>query len=295
MSSDVRALFRIELPDGERRVARGDVARGPRELLPESLTLDALLADGASDLASALDSADGVVVPAGARVVAPVESQEIWAAGVTYRRSRDARVEESDAAADCYRRVYDAARPELFFKAPGWRARGADEPIRVRADSGWDVPEPELALVLDSTGRIVAYTIGNDVSSRTIEGENPLYLPQAKSYDGACAIGPALTPATDVAPPFEIEMSIVRDGDTVCAGRTTTAEMRRGLEELAGYLFRELTFPHGALLLTGTSLVPGPPLSLQAGDEVTIAISGLGRLTNRVADSGDLNKQEARA
>jgi len=294
VSSDVPALFHIQLLDGDRRLARGDVACGPRELLPESLTLDVLLAGGASDLRAALDSADGVVVPAGARVVAPVESQEIWGAGVTYRRSHDARVEESDAAADCYRRVYDAARPELFFKAPGWRARGPGEPIRVRADSGWDVPEPELALVLDATGRIVAYTIGNDVSSRSIEGENPLYLPQAKSYDGACAIGPALTLATDVAPPFEIEMSIVRDGDTVFAGRATTAEMRRGLEELAGYLFRELTFPHGVLLMTGTSLVPGLPLTLQAADEVTIAISGLGRLTNRVADSGDINREEAR-
>jgi 2-dehydro-3-deoxy-D-arabinonate dehydratase len=296
VSSDTQALFRVELPGGERRLARGGVESGPRDLLHDSLTLDGLLAAGGLGLRAALDSADGRAVPAGARVVTPVESQEIWAAGVTYRLSRDARMDESDAAADCYRRVYDAPRPELFFKAPGWRARGEGQAIRVRGDSSWDVPEPELTLVLDSTGAIVGYTIGNDVSSRSIEGENPLYLPQAKSYDGACAVGPALVPATDVEPPFVIEMTIARDGATVFAGETTTTEMRRGLGELAGYLFRELSFPFGALLMTGTSLVPDPPLTLARGDEVAIGIAGLGRLTNRVAGTdGDADVKEARA
>lgn len=295
MSSDTAALFRVELPGGERRLARGGVDSGPRELLDESLTLDGLLATGGTELSAALEAAGDRAVPDGARVAPPVESQEIWAAGVTYRRSRDARVDESDAAADCYRRVYDAPRPELFFKAPGWRARGAGDSIRVRADSGWNVPEPELTLVLDAAGQIAGYTIGDDVSSRSIEGENPLYLPQAKSYDGACAIGPALVPAAAVAPPFEIEMAIAREGETVFAGRTSTAEMRRGLDELAGYLYRELSFPLGALLMTGTSLVPEPPLTLRPGDEVTIGISGLGRLTNRVAVERDAEREEALA
>lgn len=295
MSSDAPALFRVLLADGGRRLARGRVESGPRELLPESLTLDGLLARDGPRLREALDSAGAGAVPDGARVLPPVESQEIWAAGVTYRRSRDARIEESDAEADCYRRVYDAPRPELFFKAPGWRARGAGEPIRVRGDSGWDVPEPELTLVLDRAGRIVAYTIGNDVSSRAIEGANPLYLPQAKVYDGACAIGPALVPASEAAPPFAIEMTIARERSTVFAGETNTADMQRGFEELAEHLLRELSFPCGVLLMTGTSLVPEPPLTLEAGDEVTITISGLGQLTNRVAGDGDADGEEARA
>jgi 2-dehydro-3-deoxy-D-arabinonate dehydratase len=295
VSSDAPALFRVELADGTRRLARGRAESGPSELLPESLTLDELLTSDGRRLRNALDSAGGDAVSEGARLMPPVESQEIWAAGVTYRRSRDARIDESDADADCYRRVYDAPRPELFFKAPGWRARGSKEPIRVRADSGWNVPEPELTLVLDSAGRIVAYTIGNDVSSRSIEGANPLYLPQAKVYDGACAIGPALVPASEVRPPFRIEMAITREHSTVFAGQTSTADMKRSFEEIAEHLFRELTFPCGVFLMTGTSVVPEPQLTLDAGDEVTIRIPGLGQLTNPVARNGDADAEEARA
>jgi 2-dehydro-3-deoxy-D-arabinonate dehydratase len=293
VSSDAPALFRVGLPDGRRRLALGGVESGPRRLLPESLTLDRVLAGHGSNVQDALESGTADVVPEGARVLPPIESQEIWAAGVTYRRSRDARIDESDSDGDAYRRVYDAQRPELFFKAPGWRARGPRDEIRVRADSDWDVPEPELALVLDATGRIVAYTIGNDVSSRTIEGTNPLYLPQAKVYDGACAIGPALVPASEVQPPFAIEMTIARNGGTVFSGQTSTGEMKRGFEELAEHLLRELSFPHGVLLMTGTSLVPEAPLTLRAGDEVTIGISGLGQLTNRVAEGGAYREEGA--
>jgi 2-dehydro-3-deoxy-D-arabinonate dehydratase len=294
VSSDAPALFRVGLPDGRRRLAQGGVESGPRSLLPESIRLDGLLGGDGSNLHDALDSGTADAVPDGARILPPIESQEIWAAGVTYRRSRDARIDESDTDADAYRRVYDAQRPELFFKAPGWRALGARDEIRVRADSEWDVAEPELTLVLDAAGQIVAYTIGNDVSSRSIEGANPLYLPQAKVYDGACAIGPALVPASEVQPPFAIEMTIARNGSTVFSGRTSTAEMMRGFAELAEHLLRELSFPNGVLLMTGTSLVPEPPLTLEAGDEVTIGISGLGQLTNRVA-GGDANREEGAA
>jgi len=216
-----------------------------------------------------------------ARIVAPIATQEVWAAGVTYLRSRDARVEEAIEATP-YDRVYDAERPELFCKSAGWRVRGPGETIAVRGDSTWDVPEPELTLVLDRAARIVGYTIGNDVSSRSIEGENTLYLPQAKTYDGSCAIGPAIVPATQIEPPFTIRMTIERDGDRVYDDSTSTAEMRRSFGELATHLGQALSFPVGAFLLTGTGIVPDPPFTLEAGDVVTIAIDGLGVLTNIV-------------
>lgn len=282
MSSEAEAIFRVALPGGECRLARGGVESGPHALLDPSVTLDRLLAGGKADLEAALGARDGDAVPTDAETIAPVESQEIWAAGVTYRMSRDARINESDTAAACYRDVYEADRPEIFFKAAGWRARGNGQAIRVRDDSSWDVPEPELGLVLDANGRIVAYTIGNDVSSRSIEGENPLYLPQAKSYDGSCSIGPALVPTGSVNGPFDIEMTISRGSDVVFAGATSTTEMRREPSELAGYLFRELTFPVGAILLTGTSVVPDARLTLEPGDEVAIRISSLGELSNPV-------------
>jgi 2-dehydro-3-deoxy-D-arabinonate dehydratase len=216
-----------------------------------------------------------------ARIAPPVGSQEVWAAGVTYLRSRDARVEEATEATP-YDRVYEAERPELFCKSAGWRVRGPGEPVAVRGDSTWDVPEPELTLVLDANARIVGYTIGNDVSSRSIEGANTLYLPQAKTYDGSCAIGPAIVPATEIAPPFTIRMTIERDGEAVYGDTTSTEQMRRSFDELASYLGRALTLPAGAFLMTGTGIVPDPPFTLQEGDTVTITVDGLGALTNTV-------------
>ncbi len=271
------ALYRIAMPDGLVRVARGDLD-GPTELVGlwdvAALTAEAMRA--------ALEGPGDGAVPSGARILAPVAaSQEVWAAGVTYERSRAARAEEAVDATP-YDLVYAAERPELFLKAPGWRVRGPGEPIAIRADSGWDVPEPELALVLDPDMRVVGYTIGNDVSSRTIEGENPLYLPQAKIYDGACALGPAIVAADAVAPPFEIAVEIVRDGATVFDGSTSTARMTRSFVELAGYLGRALDLPSGAVLLTGTGVVPGADVTLAPGDLVRIEIGGLSALENRV-------------
>jgi 2-dehydro-3-deoxy-D-arabinonate dehydratase len=271
------ALFRIETPDGV-RVARGDVDGGPVELVP----IDDFAGLDAAVLRAALDGSAVGPVPPNARVIAPLgPTQEVWAAGVTYERSLEARSEET-ADATPYDLVYVAERPELFFKADGWRVRGPNEPIAIRADSGWDVPEPELALVLDPKMNVIGYTIGNDVSSRTIEGENPLYLPQAKVYDGACALGPALVAADDVDPPFDIRVDIVREGAGVFWGETSTAKMRRSFEELAAHLGRALTLPRGAILLTGTGIVPETSVTLREGDVVRIEIDRLGVLENRV-------------
>ncbi len=216
---------------------------------------------------------------------APIQSQEVWAAGVTYFRSRAARIEESQDAGGgtFYDRVYSAPRPELFSKAAGWRVRGPDAPIRVRRDATWSVPEPELALYVNPSGEIIGYTIGNDVSSRDIEGENPLYLPQAKTYDGACALGPALL-LTEVplAPETTIALSIARGGTPAFEGATTLAQMRRTPEELVGYLYRELSFPNGCVLLTGTGVIPPDSFTLRSGDVVSITIAPIGTLVNAV-------------
>jgi 2-dehydro-3-deoxy-D-arabinonate dehydratase len=219
------------------------------------------------------------------QVSAPIQSQEVWAAGVTYFRSRAARIEESQDAGGgtFYDRVYTAARPELFFKAAPWRVRGTASTIRVRRDANWSVPEPELALYVNPRGEIIGYTIGNDVSSRDIEGENPLYLPQAKTYDGACALGPALL-LTDAPLPAEtrIALTISRAGTATFEGETTLAQMRRTPDELVGYLFRELSFPHGCVLLTGTGVIPPDDFTLQSGDVVSITIPPIGTLVNAV-------------
>ncbi|MEU6729892.1 fumarylacetoacetate hydrolase family protein [Nonomuraea wenchangensis] len=219
------------------------------------------------------------------RRLAPVDGlMEVWAAGVTYRRSREARVLESERAADVYELVYDAERPELFFKSVAWKVTGDGGRIAVRADSEIDVPEPELGLVLNAAGEIVGYTVVDDVSSRTIEGVNPLYLPQAKIYLGACAVGPAIRPAWEVADPYalDITLTIARGGATVWDGKSSTSELHRRLDELAGYLFRADVFPDGAVLATGTSLVPDLPFTLQDGDTVTIGIGEVGALTTTV-------------
>jgi 2-dehydro-3-deoxy-D-arabinonate dehydratase len=216
--------------------------------------------------------------------LAPIDGEtEVWAAGVTYKRSEEARVEES-ATPDIYTRVYRAERPELFFKANPRRVAGPGQPVVVRADSTWDVPEPELAIVINAHAEIVGYTIGNDVSSRSIEGENPLYLPQAKVYDGCCALGPGIVPAWDVADPYAlgIRMRIQRGGQPHWTGETSMREFARRLEQLVEVLFREDNFPSGVMISTGTALVPDSPFTLEAGDEVEIEIDHIGSLRNPV-------------
>ena len=220
-----------------------------------------------------------------ASVLAPVVGQEVWAAGVTYYRSRSARIEESKDAGGgtFYDRVYSATRPELFMKSVGWRVVGPGGTVRVRKDATWSVPEPELALVVNAAAEIVGYTIGNDMSSRDIEGENPLYLPQAKMYDGACAIGPCVLLAEGpLAKSTEISIGIARGGKVVFAGQTTLAELKREPTELVGFLFRENSFPKGALLMTGTGVVPEDDFTVLRGDLVRISIEGIGVLENPV-------------
>jgi 2-dehydro-3-deoxy-D-arabinonate dehydratase len=219
-------------------------------------------------------------------VLAPVDpGQEVWAAGVTYLRSRDGRIEEATDG-DPYDRVYVAGRPELFFKATGRRVVAAGDAVGVRADSTWDVPEPELGLVLDSRGEVLGYVPGNDASSRTIEGENLLYLPQAKVYTASCALGPEIVPAWVAQAPFDITLTIVRAGETVFEGSTSTDAMARTLPDLADWLFRGLDFPDGAIVLTGTGIVPGADFTLTPGDIVTIGIAGIGELANPVIRVG---------
>lgn len=218
------------------------------------------------------------------KLLAPLDRQEVWAAGVTYRRSRTERMKESAGAADFYNRVYEAPRPELFFKATPHRVVGPNRPVRVRQDSAWNVPEPEMALVLNSRLQLVGYTVGNDMSSRDIEGQNPLYLPQAKVYDDCCALGPAITlanfmPALDQ---VRIQMQITRDEQTVFAGETNFGQMARTCEDLIDYLARDNSFPCGVFLLTGTGIVPEENFTLRRGDCVEITIDGIGTLRNPV-------------
>ena len=218
--------------------------------------------------------------------LAPIGSQEVWAAGVTYYRSREARVGESaqSGASSFYDRVYDAQRPELFFKAAPWRVKASGELVRIRRDARWSVPEPELALVVSAAGAIVGYTIGNDMSSRDIEGENPLYLPQAKIYDGSCALGPAMLVREGPLPrETPITLRINRGGKVVFQGATSLEKMVRKEEELVEYLYREASFPQGCVLLTGTGVVPPDDFTLASGDEITMVIPPIGALGNRVA------------
>ncbi len=223
-------------------------------------------------------------------VGAPVDAQEVWAAGVTYERSRDERMAESTEAS-IYDRVYAAERPELFFKAPASRVVGPGEPVGIRRDSAWDVPEPELGLVFTSLGELFGYMPGNDMSSRSIEGENPLYLPQAKVYEAACALGPAIVPVWAAGDgPFAIRLEIERDGAVAFAGDASTTSLTRGAD-LGAWLFAAMPFPPGALLLTGTGIVPPESFTLAAGDLVRVAIDGVGVLENPVREVGtDLRK-----
>jgi 2-dehydro-3-deoxy-D-arabinonate dehydratase len=279
------AVFRVYLPGGGERLAVGPVEEAPRLLLRPDLTIDGLLSAGGPTVDDVLAAKDVDNAPPGTKLLAPVGSQEIWAAGVTYLRSREARVEEAIEASP-YDRVYEAERPELFFKSAGWRARGPAEAIGIRSDSTWDVPEPELTLVLDADLRVVGYTLGNDASSRSIEGENTLYLSQAKIYEGSCALGPAIVPASEVDPPFGISVRITRGGDIVYDASTSTDQMARTFEELAAYLGRALRFPVGAFLMTGTGLVPATGFTLSEGDVVAISAEGLGTLENPVERVG---------
>ncbi len=222
--------------------------------------------------------------PTALQLLPPIEDQEVWAAGVTYLRSKSARMDESDFSASAYDRVYEAERPELFFKSLAPKVVGPGKPVGIRADSRWNVPEPELALVLNSRGAVVAYTIGNDMSSRDIEGANLLYLPQAKTYSRSCALGPCLVlGVTEVeARDWTIQLDIQRNQTSLFHGQTSVGLIRRSFAELTEFLFRCQSFPHGAVLLTGTGIVPPNDFSLAQGDVVRISISGIGTLENPV-------------
>jgi len=217
---------------------------------------------------------------------APIEHQEVWASGVTYYRSRSARIEESKDAGggDFYDRVYSAERPELFFKAVAHKVAGPNSEVRIRGDAKWSVPEPELTLLVNPRGEIIGYTIGNDMSSRDIEGANPLYLPQAKVYDRSCALGPGILIQKEPMPSTtQIAMEILRSGNAEFSTSITLAEMKRDPQVLVDYLYRDQSFPHGCFLLTGTGIIPPDDFTLKCGDEIRISISGIGTLVNHVA------------
>jgi len=259
------SYYRVPEPDWDALVAHADLRA----------YLGALVAGGA---------------PAGdfpsARMEAPIGTQEVWAAGVTYFRSRDARMAEAkdSGGGNFYDRVYSAERPELFFKAAAARVIGPGRPVRIRGDAKWSVPEPELTLLLNPRGQIVGCTIGNDMSSRDIEGENPLYLPQAKVYDGSCALGPCILVTGDLLPrSTQIQIEIARAGRVEFSGSTTLAELKRDPATLAAYLFRETSFPAGAFLMTGTGIVPPDEFSLAHGDRIRITIDPIGTLENEVS------------
>jgi len=274
----------LGLIDGD-RVLDVAAAGGPASL-GESLRLP--LSELRSRLDAARRAAGGGPPLSEVELAAPIDEQEVWAAGVTYVRSRDARMEESSQK-DVYDLVYDAARPELFLKATPNRVSGPGEPVAIRGDSTWDVPEPELVLVLNSAGETVGYTIGNDVSSRSIEGANPLYLPQAKMYAQCAALGPWIGLAWEVANPraLSIRLTIRRDGADRFRGDTATDQIHRTFEDLVRYLWLHNEFPSGVFLMTGTGIIPPSEFTLEDGDEVEITIDGLGSLRNPVVRLGD--------
>jgi 2-dehydro-3-deoxy-D-arabinonate dehydratase len=276
LSAPTVQLVRIEVGGQARWVSRTADSDSPL-----AVSLDDLLRGSIDEARAAVESAAPTAHLSGA-LLAPIESQEVWAAGVTYERSRDGRVEESTQG-DIYERVYQAQRPEVFLKATAQRVVGDGALVGVRTDSPWNVPEAELGLVLNAAGEIFGYVPGNDVSSRSIEGENPLYLPQAKVYERSCAIGPGIVPVW-AAPelPFPIALRVQRGDVLAFEGSTTTASMTRGFEDLAAWLMAALDFPVGAVLLTGTGIVPDNSFTLQAGDVVTVDIAGIGALTNPV-------------
>ena len=262
------------------KLSRHATQHGPRwaadgHWLASTFDLRNLLAIPRAEMANFIESSLTAELAQGAWLAPIEDTQEVWASGVTYQRSREARQAESNIGS-VYDRVYAAQRPELFFKAAGWRVMGHQQPVRIRPDSAWNVPEPELTLVINQQAEIVGYTAGNDMSSRSIEGENPLYLPQAKVYNGSCALGPAiqLLDGNDLED-LPIELLIERAGRPVFQGNTHTANMNRKLEELVAYLYRELSFPHGAFLLTGTGIVPPEQFTLAHADSVTVKVGDL--------------------
>jgi 2-dehydro-3-deoxy-D-arabinonate dehydratase len=257
-----------------------DTPQGPRwaldgRLLREDFALARLLALPVAQMPDFLRT-HATTNAAEGTPLAPIEAAiEVWAAGVTYLRSREAREAESTVR-DVYSKVYDAERPELFFKATGWRVAGHGAPIRIRRDSRWNVPEPELTLVVNAHGEIAGFCAGNDVSSRDIEGANPLYLPQAKVYRGSCALGPAIALcAVEALRDLPIDLSVLRGGRAIFSGATRTSQLKRPLQELVEYLTREMDFPSGVFLMTGTGVVPADDFSLKHGDAVRITIGGL--------------------
>lgn len=280
-------VAKVELPGGEQRVA----------VLVENGVYILAWSEGCRSLTDLLESADPVelvgsmfdqnatlVAAPQVKMLAPIDDQEVWAAGVTYKRSQVARMEESETGASHYDKVYTAPRPELFFKANPRRVSGPGQPVRIRTDTKWSVPEPELALVISKAGKLVGLTVGNDMSARDIEGENPLYLPQAKLYNQCCALGPCIfipeEPLNLAA--TKITLVIHRRGVPVFRGETNLDQMKRTFDELIGWLYRDNSFPDGAILLTGTGIVPPNEFSLAAGDLVSIDITGIGTLSNPV-------------
>ncbi len=260
----------------------------PIQLGPQFGSLSDLLAveDPIATIRS-LASEDPIAVDESLRLLPPIDQQEVWAAGVTYKRSQTARMEESEAAASCYDRVYQADRPELFFKATPHRVSGHRQPLRIRSDATWNVPEPEVTLVLSPDLRIVGLTVGNDMSSRDIEGENPLYLPQAKCYDQCAGLGPWIT-LYDSLPPMEeigVDLKISRNGSIVFDQQTSAGQMARSFEDLVSWLGRDNSFPGGAFLMTGTGIVPSTDFTLLPGDIVSITIEGVGTLSNPIVQA----------
>jgi 2-dehydro-3-deoxy-D-arabinonate dehydratase len=273
------------------RTANGHYAEqnGSYFLVPET-SWDALVthADLAGYLRSIVSQGKPAADFASNKILAPIVSQEVWAAGVTYYRSRSARMEESKSAGggDFYDRVYTAERPELFFKAMASRVAAPGTSVRIRSDAKWSVPEPELTLLINNRGQIIGYTVGNDMSSRDIEGENPLYLPQAKVYDRSCALGPCVLVSSDPLPATTpIQLEILRRGATEFSAATSLVELKRDPKSLVEYLFRDNSFPNGALLMTGTGIVPPDSFTLAVGDKVRITIDPIGTLENEVIQS----------
>ncbi|WP_164101827.1 fumarylacetoacetate hydrolase family protein [Candidatus Laterigemmans baculatus] len=279
-------LAKFRLPDGSTAVGRvADATVLPLVLSgsPYASLTELLDAEDVPQAVRDLETREPLPLES-VTLLPPIDRQEVWAAGVTYKRSQTARMEESEAAASCYDRVYNADRPELFFKATPHRVRGPGQPLRIRRDATWNVPEPELALVLDRRLRIVGLTVGNDMSSRDIEGENPLYLPQAKCYDASAGLGPwiLLLEGPPDRASLRIRLVIHRQGQEVFAAETSAAEMARSLEDLVGWLGRDNVFPDGAILMTGTGVVPDADFTLAAGDLVEITIDGIGTLANPI-------------
>jgi 2-dehydro-3-deoxy-D-arabinonate dehydratase len=280
-------LWRVRAA-GEIRLARGDTDQGPQDLLGPSVTVASLLADPGRPLLDLTSLPSSGPVPGSPVILAPLDLQPVWAAGVTFPRSREARREEAVDGGDVYDRVFSASRPELFVKAAAGAAIGPGDQLGIRADSDWDVPEPELGVVAGPDGELQALVLGNDMSSRSIEGANPLYLPQAKVYDRSCGIGPCLVPVSS-APPWQeirIELRIARAGATLYEDGMSLATMHRAPAELLQWLFAAQSFPFGVALLTGTSLVPPGDFTLRDGDVVTVHSAALGTLENAVVTVG---------